>query len=154
MTRLVPMESGDFDAFYERMVREYAADHIRAGRWTSEEGLVEARKETQALLPAGRETPGHFFFTILAGSPEEKVGVLWWAIEPRGGFIYDLLIFERFRQRGFAEQAMRLLESVAREKGVQKLSLHVFGSNSVARRLYMKLGYVETHVNMSKSLEP
>jgi ribosomal protein S18 acetylase RimI-like enzyme len=154
MTRLVPMDAADFDPFLERLVHAYAEDHIRAGSWTREEGLGEARKETQRLLPAGRETTGHYFYTILAGPSDEKVGAVWLAIEPRGGFVYDLLVFDAFRRKGYAEQAMRLLETVAREKGARKLSLHVFGDNLGARNLYTKLGYVETNVRMSKPLPP
>lgn len=154
MVRLGPMDSSDFEPFLDHLLRVYAEDNVRAGRWTEKDGLAEARKEIDRLLPGGLETPGHFFFTILADSTEDKVGVLWFAIEPRGGFIYDLLVFEPFRRKGYAEEAMVLLESVAREKGVRKLSLHVFGENAVARKLYVKLGYSETNVMMSKSLTP
>jgi ribosomal protein S18 acetylase RimI-like enzyme len=94
----------------------------------------------------------HFFFTIIAGSPDEKVGAIWLAVEPRGGFVYDLLIFERFRRMGYAEEAMRAIERVAIEKGARKLSLHVFGDNPGARKLYAKLGYAETNLIMSKSV--
>jgi ribosomal protein S18 acetylase RimI-like enzyme len=154
MVRLVPMDANDFEPFLENLVQEYAKDHIRSGRWTEEEGPSEARKEVERLIPTGLDTPGQFFFTIMAGQPEEKVGALWFAVEPRGGFIYDLLVFEPYRRRGYAEAAMVRLESVAREKGVRKLALHVFGDNGGARKLYSKLGYSETNVVMAKSLAP
>ncbi len=80
--------------------------------------------------------------------------MIWLAIEPRGGFVYDLKVFEPFRRQGHAEHAMRLLEQVVRDHGAQKLSLHVFGDNHGARQLYVKLGYAETNVMMSKSLTP
>lgn len=152
MVRLTSMSAEDYLPFMENLLRGYAASHVRAGRWTAEESLTEARKETEKLLPAGRESPGHYFFTILSDPPEEKVGALWLAIDPRGGFIYDLMVFEPFRRRGYAEAAMRRLEDVAREKGADKLSLHVFGDNAGARRLYQKLGYAETNVILSKPL--
>jgi ribosomal protein S18 acetylase RimI-like enzyme len=154
MVRLVPMDPGDFDPFFERLLREYADEHIRSGRWTQQEGLTKAQEEIRNLLPAGRETPNHFFFTIVVGPPDEKVGAVWLAIEPRGGFVYDLLVLEPYRRRGYAEEAMLLAERVAREKGALKISLHVFGSNQGARKLYTKLGYSETNVMMSKSLTP
>ena len=152
MARLVPMDPRDFDPFIERLVREYAADHVRLGRWTAEEGVSKAREETEKLLPKGLETPDNLLFTILAGSPEEKVGAIWLAIEPRGAFIYDLIVFEPYRRRGYAEEGMRLIEAVAREQGAQRISLHVFGDNQGARKLYSKLGYSETNVMMSKPL--
>ncbi len=154
MLRLVPMDPGDFDAYFERCAREYAADHVKTGHWTEQDGLANAKEEIRKLLPAGTQTPNQFLFTLVNVPSENKVGVVWLAIEPRGGFIYDLLVFEPYRRRGFAEQAMRLIESVAREEGVGKISLHVFGDNLGARKLYTKLGYSETNVLMSKSLAP
>jgi len=152
MVRLVPMDPADFEAYLETTTREYAADNVRAGRWTAEEGLAESRKQIQNLLPKGLATPDHLFFAIAAGAPEEKVGVVWLAIEPRGAFVYDLRVFGPFRRRGYAEHAMRSIEGVARERGATKISLHVFGENGGARALYAKLGYAEINVMMSKPL--
>lgn len=154
MVRLVPMDPADFDPYLEKLVRTYAAEHIRAGRWSESEGLAKAREETRQLLPAGLATPNHFLFSIRAHPQDEKVGMIWLALEPRGAFVYDLLIFEPFRRKGYAEEAMRAVEQVAQEHGARKISLHVFGDNVGARKLYSKLGYSETNVVMAKSLRP
>ncbi len=154
MVRLVPMESADFEPYLDQLTRNYAEGHIRTGRWAADEGLAKARGEVNGMLSAGLTTPNHFFYTILGGPNEEKVGVIWLASEPRGGFVYDLRIFDSFRRQGFAENAMRVLEQVAKEKGIQKISLHVFGDNLGARKLYVKLGYAETNVVMAKVLVP
>jgi RimJ/RimL family protein N-acetyltransferase len=146
------MAPEDYEPFIEEAVRKYAEENIRAGRSAKSEGLVRARKEFAALLPAGRESPGHYFFTIVSDPPETKVGVVWLGIEPRGGFVYDLLVYEPFRRRGYAEAAMRLVEKVAREKGAHAIGLQVFGENRGARALYAKLGYAESAVMMTKPL--
>jgi ribosomal protein S18 acetylase RimI-like enzyme len=146
------MVPADFDPYMETLTRAYADDHVKTGRWTKEEGPGKAREEVRILLPNGRETPNHFFYSILADPSEEKVGSIWLAMEPRGAFIYDLVIFEPYRRRGYAEEAMRLIERVASEKGARRISLHVFGDNVGARKLYIKLGYSETNVVMSKPL--
>jgi ribosomal protein S18 acetylase RimI-like enzyme len=148
------MDPADFGPYVERLIRSYADEHIRTGRWTREEGVGEARKEVERLLPSGLGTPNQFFFSIVADPPGQKVGTVWLAVEPRGGYVYDLLVFDPFRRHGFAEAAMRLLEGICREKGATKLSLHVFGDNAGARKLYQKLGFVETNVMMSKPLPP
>jgi RimJ/RimL family protein N-acetyltransferase len=150
--RLVPMTASEYDSFMENLIREYAADHVRTGQWTAEEGPAKAREETRELLPEGVATPNHYLFTIVGDPTGEKLGAIWLAVEPRGGFIYDLLILEPYRRRGYAEEAMHRIEDVAREKGVSKISLHVFGDNLGARKLYAKLGYAETNVVMAKSL--
>ena len=47
---------------------------------------------------------------------------------------------------------MRSLEDEVRRLGDSSIGLHVFGHNAPARRLYEKLGYSETHINMVKRL--
>jgi len=153
MTRLVAMDRTTLRAYLDRLVRSYAEEHIRTGRWTREEGLGEARREVDRILPEGVDTPNQFFFDILDGPGGTKVGSLWLALEPRGAFVYDLEVLEPYRRHGHAEAAMRLAEAVAREKGAAKIALHVFGDNLGARRLYTKLGYAETNVMMAKSLD-
>lgn len=154
MTRLEPMTAEEFGPYLEASIREYAADCVRSGRWTAEEAPAEARKQVDGILPQGLRTPGQFIFTIVAEPTGDHVGALWFAVEPRGGYIYDLRVHERFRRHGYAEQAMRAIERVAREHGATKIGLHVFGDNAGARRLYEKLGYAETNVLMSKPLGP
>jgi ribosomal protein S18 acetylase RimI-like enzyme len=146
------MTASEFRPYIEASTREYADDNVRAGRWTAAEAFAEAQKQIQGLLPAGNETPNHYLFHIVADPSDERVGMLWLAVEPRGGFVYDLRIEDRFRRHGYAEAGMRLAEALAREKGADRISLHVFGDNAGARRLYDKLGYKETNVAMSKPL--
>ncbi len=152
MVRLVAMDEAAFRPYVERLIRTYAADHVRAGTWTAEEAEVKARGEVEHLLPHGTKTPGHFLYTIAAGAPEVRVGIAWLAIESRGAFVYDLEVEPEHRRHGYAEAAMRALEPIAREHGADRISLHVFGDNLGARRLYERLGYAETNVRMAKSL--
>jgi ribosomal protein S18 acetylase RimI-like enzyme len=146
------MPDTEFDPYLRSLIQEYAEDSARVGRWTTEEAPVEALKQIQGLLPAGRDTPNHLFFTITSDPPPERVGTIWVAIEPRGAFVYDLKVFPTFRRKGYAEAAMRELEPVVRGRGAARMLLHVFGDNSGARKLYAKLGYEETNVMMAKSL--
>ena len=152
MVQLTPMDSAEFGPYMERLIKRYGSEHVRTGRWTEQEGPTEARKEIERVLPSGLHTPNNFIFAIVSNPSDPHVGTVWLAIEPRGGFVYDLEISEAFRRKGYAEAAMRLLEPIARAKGASKLSLHVFGDNHGARALYRKLGYSETNVAMSKAL--
>jgi GNAT superfamily N-acetyltransferase len=56
------------------------------------------------------------------------------------------------RGRGYGRAALEALHAWAREHGFERVGLHVFGSNEVARRLYLRTGYVETDVMMEKRL--
>lgn len=158
MVELVPMTPERFEAFLEFDIPDYAAVKVKSGNWSAAEALQRSRDEHNKLLPNGLATPGHHFYNIQDRESHEIVGVLWmaehrdWA-EPTG-FIYDIEIEERFRQRGYASQAMLALEEKARQLGLGTLALHVFGFNLVARHLYEKLGYEITNINMAKKLKP
>ncbi len=45
---------------------------------------------------------------------------------------------------------MKEIEIIAKKLGMNKIGLHVFGHNKVARRLYEQLGYEITNINMVK----
>jgi len=48
-----PMTSAEFEAFRSRLVREYAAAHVRAGNWTADEAEARSAEQTAELLPQG-----------------------------------------------------------------------------------------------------
>ncbi len=62
------------------------------------------------------------------------------------------MIYEDYRRRGYATQALRAIEEKARELGLNNIALHVFGHNDGARVLYEKVGYVVTDFIMAKDL--
>jgi ribosomal protein S18 acetylase RimI-like enzyme len=106
-------------------------------------------------LPQGLQTEANFLF-MLVNETGQQVGHLWYNInaqKPNSAFIYDFEIYEHFRRKGYALQALKTLEADAKLRGVKKLGLHVFGHNTAARELYKKAGYLETNVNMAKEIE-
>lgn len=87
---------------------------------------------------------------------DESIGWVWLCYDPdhpqHEGFIYNFILFEAYRGKGLAKQAMAALEEQAKSLGVKKLSLHVFAHNQIARSLYEKTGFAETGIYMSKPL--
>lgn len=71
---------------------------------------------------------------------------------PDEGFIYDFIIYKPYQGQGYGKQAMKETEIIAKELGMNKIGLHVFGHNKVARGLYEKLGYEITNIKMVKSI--
>ena len=84
------------------------------------------------------------------------VGHLWWAeVEAAGqsgAYVYGVEVEEFARRRGVARAAFAELERVARERGLRFVSLHVFGHNHGARRLYEELGFAPTNLTLRKDL--
>lgn len=155
MVRLRAMTDQEFESYIERMIPEYAQEHIRAGSLAEKDALEQAREQVNGLLPAGVSTKDQYLYSI-EDDAGTVVGILWFAREDRGSgpyaFVYDIMILDQFRRRGYASQAFHLLEEKVRGLGLPTISLHVFGHNSAARELYRKLGYDETHIVMSKSV--
>lgn len=148
------MTAQEFGPYLESLVRGYAADNVRSGRWTADESMAASRKETDRLLPMGLASPGQFLFTVRdAGPAGGRVGILWLHTEGAKSFVYDIHIDEDFQGKGFGRATMLEAEREARRRGASVLGLHVFGHNIRARALYQSLGYHETSVAMEKSLQ-
>lgn len=156
MIRLVPMSESEFQAYLESDIERYAQEHIRAGDWHPSEALQKSRDEHQQLLPDGLATKNHHLFSINDEALGSKVGVIWLALYDKQlqpvGFVYDFLIDEEFRQQGYGKQALLTLEAKAKELGADKIALHVFAYNHIARAMYEKAGFELTGLYMTKKL--
>jgi ribosomal protein S18 acetylase RimI-like enzyme len=149
-----PMTSAEFDAYRERAIRAYAAEHVRAGNWSPGEAEELAAKETDDLLPGGVDTPG---MLVLAAETLEDglIGIVWVELEHRettGAWIYDIEIVSEQRGRGYGRALLRAAEREVAKQGVKSIALNVFGGNAVARHLYESSGYEITSLHMRKRL--
>lgn len=152
MIQLVPMTQSEFDSYLESSIPEYAADKVRAGNWTEAESLERSRKGYAELLPHGLVTPNHYLFSVKDSQSDERVGWFWLAVEKDNAFVYDIVIEEKHRRKGYGTQVLRVAEVEAKRLGCNKIGLHVFGFNEEAFALYQKLGYEVTNINMSKTV--
>ncbi len=67
-------------------------------------------------------------------------------------FVYDFSIDEEFRRRGYGKQALLVLEAKVKELGIDKIALHVFAHNHVAKASYEDAGFETTGIYMKKNL--
>jgi ribosomal protein S18 acetylase RimI-like enzyme len=116
----------------------------------------KAESDWQTLLPQRVETFDQFIYAVEDESGE-RVGSVWFArretqFEGWVAFVYAIEIDKQSRGRGFGREAMLLVEGEARARGLDRISLNVFGGNEVARNLYRSLGYAESAVWMAKQL--
>lgn len=67
-------------------------------------------------------------------------------------FMYDVVIAQKFRGRGFGRSTMQAAEGYVGSQGGTKFTLNVFGPHPVARGLYESIGYSVLAVGARKNL--
>ena len=153
---LVELDDAPYRAYRDHLVRDYAADKVRAGAWSESEAQIRAAKDVDGLLPEGPATQGHFLYSVREDAADAEVGTVWFALRDSGVgryvWIYDIIINESFRRRGYASRTLELVEVRAKELGAKSVELHVFGHNQGAQALYAKVGYSVTSITMAKQV--
>ncbi len=156
MVRLVQMTEAEFQTYLDSDIRRYAEEQVKAGHWDASEALEKSRQEHQRLLPDGLATKNQYLFSLQDEETGAQIGIIWFALDrsnpPRSAFIYDFVIYDQFRRKGYGTQALHALEEQVQELGAYQISLHVFKHNTAARALYKKVGYKATGSHMSKKL--
>jgi ribosomal protein S18 acetylase RimI-like enzyme len=157
MIVLVPMTAEEYEVYLDVIVPDYAREHVEAGNWPEEGAEERAEKEMREVyLPEGVATENNYLFTLVDPEIGEKVGMLWYAILERGNkrqaFVYDVIVDEAYRRRGYGYQAFQKMEEIVKADGVDMIALHVFGYNVGAKAMYEKLGFEVTDISMKKWL--
>ena len=139
MITLEPMEQEEFEQFLESEIHGYAEDHVRNGNWPAEGAVERSRKEFEALLPEGIHSTDQYLWSIV--DPENnKIGMLWVQVKDQKAFIYDFVIDEAFRGKGYGKQALTVMDEKLKSMGVESVGLHVFGDNIAHRNCIRKWG--------------
>ena len=153
---LKKMSTEEYTDYLPFAIKDYAEDKIKAGTWEAEEALSLSKKSFTRLLPEGNATEDEFLFTILDEKSNQSVGYLWIHFSEESNsrkfFIYDFIIFEKFRNKGYGKKALNCLDLKAKEMNVEEIGLHVFAHNKVATHLYESVGFEPTDITMSKKL--
>ena len=152
MVKLEPIQQEEFERFLETEIRGYAEDHVRNGNWPAEDALERSRKEFEHHLPEGIYSQDQYIYSIIDES-DNKIGVLWVQVKDQKAFIFDFVVDEAFRGRGYGKQALIAMDEKLKSMDVQSVSLHVFGDNIAAQELYKKAGFQVTGIHMKKTLK-
>ena len=153
MITLEPLQQEDVEGFLESEIRAYAEDHVRNGNWPAEGFLERSREEFEALLPDGVQSKNQNLWSIVDEEENTKIGVLWVQVRDRKAFIFDFVIDEAFRGKGYGKQALAVMDEKLRAMNVEPVGLHVFGEDLGAQELYKKMGYQITGIHMKKELQ-
>ncbi|WP_373634671.1 GNAT family N-acetyltransferase [Listeria ivanovii] len=153
MLHLQKMTSVDLKDFLSSAITDYAKDKVEAGTWSEQEALAKSKASFDKLLFDGVTTPNEHLYSIFTS---QKIGYLWFHTDEttsqKTAFIYDFVIFEKFRGQGFGTKSLEALDILAKEMQINKIELHVFAHNQIAIRLYNKIGFENTDITMAKYL--
>jgi len=128
--------------------------------------------DQQRFLPPG-DTPEQGYAWFLGTQLDERdvavlvakvdgnvVGYVYAGLEPlswkelRGpaGFIHDVVVDEGYRDQGVAAALLEAALGWLRERGAPRVMLWTAEQNAIARRLFARLGFRPTMVEMTKEL--
>ncbi|WP_338651561.1 GNAT family N-acetyltransferase [Lysinibacillus sp. Y5S-8] len=154
MISLKPMNQEEFKQYISYAIEDYAKDKIASGNWSEDEAINLSRESFERLLPNGEKTENNHLLSIF--HDDILVGMIWISQKapknPNEGYIYDFVIFEQYQGQGYGKKAMKEAEIIAKELGMNKIGLNVFGHNKIARGLYEKMGYEITNITMAKTI--
>lgn len=154
--QLIRMRADDFGAFALRAIGACGQGKALAGEWSAHEAPERAAADFAQQLPAGLATPGHHLFVLHVPDEGRPVGELWLAEHLVGqhkvAVLRHLHIATADRQRGFAKQALRMAEALARQLACHEMRLQLFGHNAIARTMYDGLGFRIMSMELTKLL--
>ena len=145
-------DPGELTAWRERSVAGYIAERMAAGD-TYEEAKANSDQSFERTFPGGSPGPGQLVGNLCLDG--EAVGELWVGPsgpDPARWWVWNVEVDEGHRGQGLGRRAMLLAEELARANGAEFIGLNVFAHNTVARGLYLSLGYEESAVQMRKDL--
>ena len=152
MITLRPLQSHEFAAFAAYFVPDYAAELVANYGLSQAAALAEATEDLALDLPQGADTPGEVLTCIALG--DQVVGYLFFALnEARHfAFIKDFHVLPPYQSQGHGTAALAALAALLKHQGITQLRLRVAAKNAAAHRLYTKLGFFPTGINMAKTL--
>lgn len=155
MITLEPMSLEDYTLWKQRVIEDYADSEVRVGNAGVEDASTQSELEFYKLFPYGLNTDDCHFYRVVDEESKQDVGMLCFKIRrlENDVFLCDIRMNAEHRGKGYGKQTLAVLEELAKEMGISKISLHVFGDNEVALKLYRLFGFTATNVMMSKVVE-
>lgn len=148
------MTRDEFSRYRKLSLESYAQDIARNFRRPVDVVRIEAKEQVRRILRAGLSTPGHFLYNVLEKKTGETIGLIWFNVDDdkKRAFLYDILIYQPYRGKGYGKRTLELLETKLRHLGVTQFGLHVFVHNRVAIKLYKAHGFYTASFNMQKDV--
>ncbi|MHB8361297.1 MAG: GNAT family N-acetyltransferase [Thermoplasmataceae archaeon] len=155
MISLKEMNEEAFESYMKISIKNYGDEKVKAGNWPLEGSYERSKNEFKKLLPDGLHSKDNYLYSIFENNSGKEVGMIWVSnIQGEIGkaFIYDFIINDDQRRKGFGKDTIEEISKLFYSKGFNTLRLHVFGHNNGAIDLYLKTGFRVTNMIMEKEL--
>jgi ribosomal protein S18 acetylase RimI-like enzyme len=142
MISLMPMTPEEARLFLADSEADYAADLAETKGWTLDAALATTKEQLEEILPHREASPGHDFLWVV--HDDARVGRVWLGPsldDPTALYVWDISIHGGHQGRGFGGAALDAIATMARDRGLHRVSLSVFEHNPEALRLYEHQGY-------------
>ena len=151
---LTAIESNELAEFLAFIRPQYVAERMQADYLSRAEAEQFVTTQWARTLPQGASTAGHHLFWAREDSSVARIGLLWMFIDAQyaQAFVYEIIVFEAFRGRGFGRELLARAEEFARAHRSCAISLNVFSPNRGAIALYTSAGFDPVSQHMSKRL--
>jgi len=155
--RLRPAEAADA-AFIEALFRTAKAEQF-AGAGLPQAGLDALLEQQFRAQTSGHAALFPTATSLIILERNQAIGRLLLDCEAGRWHIIDIVLLPSVRGRGIGTDVIQTVASAASRDAVRRLTLIVLASNAAARRLYARLGFVETgaaagatHITMQQDL--
>lgn len=122
----------------ESLAREIWTEHYIPIIGEQQVGYMLARYQSKQAIKE-QIASGVLYFLI----EEDQAFIGYIAVQPRGDelFLSKIYLQASHRAGGFGKQAVRFVDTLARERGLRKIVLTVNKNNTAAIRAYEKIGF-------------
>ncbi|MFT5194675.1 MAG: ribosomal protein S18 acetylase RimI-like enzyme [Cellvibrionaceae bacterium] len=143
----------EFPNYRAYFIPDYAAEIESNYGYSAEESLAQATKSVADEFPNGVSTTKNLLHCITKEG-NGTIGYLWYTLnnEDKSAFILDFVILENFRGSGLGKASLNAFEAELTTAGIKQIKLRVAGDNQRAFKLYERMGFNVTGINMIKHL--
>ena len=91
------------------------------------------------------DNSGKYFYRYLINENSEFIGEIAYHLNDDNLYIADILIYSKFRNRGYGQEGLNILCNCAENNGVEILYDDIAIDNHNAYRLFIKCGFIEDY---------
>lgn len=153
--RIRPVRDEDHEAVMGLAPR--LAEGIAA--WRDTEAATHAAQQwLTCSLAAAKEQRGAVFVAVQEHDAPHIIGVVSVTRQQhftgvRDAYVGELAVHPHSIRNGVGRQLMVAAEDWARQQGLRHLTLETGAANTVARKFYAALGYLEEGIRLTRSLD-